>query len=62
VEIPADVWGLIERQPTLYTLVMADENGAPHEYLGSDCLTLKARGELQLFPATFRLRLDQNQR
>ncbi len=60
VEIPADVWGLVERQPTLHTLVMADENGAPHEYLGSDCLTLKERGVLQLFPATFRLRLDQN--
>jgi hypothetical protein len=60
VEIPADVWGLVERQPTLHTLVMADENGAPNEYLGSDCLTLKGRGVLQLFPATFRLRLDQN--
>lgn len=55
VEIAADRWSLLQASPDIYYIVLADANGGPVEYSGSELQRLVAAGELRLHPSTYRL-------
>lgn len=58
LEIPTDVWHLIEEHPQQYALILEDANGNPIEMPGDNLLNLKECEILRLSPATYRLTLE----
>jgi hypothetical protein len=57
LELPTEIWHLIEENSHLHALILEDTDGHPIEMLGNDLLKLKEEGTLKLFPATYRLTL-----
>ncbi len=55
LQIGADIWGLCERFPDLYSLILTDPNRAPIAVSGSRLVEMRDRKELVLHPATYRL-------
>jgi hypothetical protein len=55
LQLDADVWGLFEKFPDAYSLVLSDLDGKPVEVRGATLLSLRAKGELSIYPATYRL-------
>lgn len=55
LEIPAEVWGLIEQRPQVYSLVLADVHGEPVEWPGGRLLVTREDEAITLYPATYRL-------
>ncbi len=55
LQLDADVWGLFEKFPDTYSLVLSDLDGKPVEVRGATLLSLRAKGELSIYPATYRL-------
>ena len=60
LQLGADVWELCNKHPEKYTLLLADPDGAPVEYSGHRIRELRDSGRLTLFPANYRLVLDNN--
>jgi len=58
LQIEADIWGLIEKFPELYTLVLLDMQDAPIELVGVRLRSMRESGEITLHPATYRLVYD----
>lgn len=58
LQLEADIWGLIEKFPDDYALVLSDPQGNPVEVLGSRLRAMRDNEELKLYPATYRLVLD----
>lgn len=56
LEIDADIWSLISSSPETYAVVLSDVNENPVEIIGTRLLTMRDKGEIQLFPASWRLR------
>jgi hypothetical protein len=55
LQIEADVWGLIEKFPELYALVLLDPQEEPMELVGARLRSMREAGEITLHPATYRL-------
>ena len=60
LQLEADIWGLIERHPETYALVLADIEGDPVEVTGSRLRAMRDEGEVTLYPATYRLVYDHD--
>jgi hypothetical protein len=55
LQLDADIWGLIEKFPETYALILADPKGDPVEVSGGRLRAMREGGELTLYPATYRL-------
>ena len=55
LQLDADVWGLCQQYPALYSLVLTDMNGNPDLIKGSRLEEMRKHGRLVLYPATYRL-------
>ena len=58
LQIEADVWRLLEREPEIYALVLFDTRGGPIEVNGTRLRRMREDGEVILYPATYRLVYD----
>lgn len=55
LEIPSEVWHLLEQDPIHHAFILEDEKGNPAELLGTYVTELKAEGKITIHPATYRL-------
>ncbi len=55
LEIKAEVWGLIDDFPELYSLVLLDPEGGAKEVSGEDLHAMRDAGRITLYPAAYRL-------
>ena len=60
LELEAGVWGLIEKFPDTYALILLDPQGEPVEVPGERLLALRESGNLKIFPASYRLVVDHD--
>jgi len=56
VEIPAELWRLMEINPDSIALVLCAEDGEPNEWSASDLKTLHAAGQIRLHQSQFILK------
>lgn len=56
LEIEADIWSLISSSPETYAVILSDVDEKPVEIIGTRLLTMRDTGEIQLFPASWRLK------
>src|SRR5262249_11489841 len=56
VEIPYELWRLMEINPDSIALVLSAEDGAPSEWSASELQKLKAEGQLHLHQSRFILK------
>jgi hypothetical protein len=57
--LEADIWSLIQDYPSIHALVLADIQGNPLEVTGERLLSMRDKGEIILYPASYRLVYDQ---
>lgn len=55
LQIEADVWGLLEEKPEVYSFILVNPEGEPVEMTGARLRALCDGGEIKLHPATYRL-------
>jgi hypothetical protein len=55
LQLGADLWGLIDKFPDRYSLVLVSPSGEPIEVPGASLRAMVAKGELTIYPATYRL-------
>lgn len=55
LQIDADIWALIERDPDRYALVLESPEGEPVEIGGRELKELLRRESLRIYPASYRL-------
>jgi len=55
LQVEAEVWELCANHPEKYSLLLAAPDGTPVEYSGERICSLLDRGQLTLFPASYRL-------
>jgi hypothetical protein len=55
LQIDAEVWGLIEKYPGTYALVLTDLDGEPTEVTGVELVSMREAGSITLYPAAYRL-------
>lgn len=55
LQLEADVWGLIDKFPNTYSLVLCNLEEEPVEIPGVDLLTMCKEGKITLYPATYRI-------
>jgi len=60
LQLDASVWGLCEKHPHKYSLLLTDPEGDPVEFSGQLLLELRDSGRLILYPARYRLVYDSN--
>jgi hypothetical protein len=60
LQVEADVWELCAKHPEKYSLLLAAPDGTPVEYSGERICSLRDRGQLTLFPASYRLVYEHN--
>lgn len=60
LDLPTEVWHLIEQDPQLHSLLLEDRNGDPIQFLGNDLVQSKKEGHLRLHPATYRISLQKD--
>lgn len=53
IEIPADVWNLLEEDPIHYSLILIEADRTSFEYTGELLIKLKQKGDITLFPASY---------
>ena len=58
LQLDAEIWGVLEREPESYVLVLADPRGEPIEVSGKTLTRLRDRGVLTLHPSTYRLVIE----
>ena len=54
-EIAADIWGLIEKHPDKYALVLRNVEGEPKELSGSRLVSMRKKNQVVIYPATYML-------
>lgn len=59
LDLPAEVWNLIEWDPEHHALLLEDHNGKPVQFLGKDLVESKQAGDIRLHPATYRVSLQK---
>jgi hypothetical protein len=62
LQLEAEIWGLIDKFPETYALVLSDSQGDPVEVPGARLVAMREGGELTLYPATYRLVLDHDRK
>lgn len=55
LQLEADVWGLIDKFPDIYALILSNTQDDAVEITGSGLRAMRDGGELKLYPATYRL-------
>jgi hypothetical protein len=55
LQLEADIWGLLDKNPATYSLVLSDENDRAIEMTGACLRAMSSDGEIKLYPATYRL-------
>lgn len=55
LQLEADIWGLIDKNPDTYALVLSDLQERPVEITGARLRAMCSAGEIKLYPATYRL-------
>lgn len=60
LQLPSELWDLIEQRPERYALLLTDAGDRPREFRGSALREMRANGQLTLYPAAYRLVVDQN--
>jgi len=60
LDLPTEVWHLIEQDPQNHALLLEDRNGEPIQLLGNDLMQSKQVGQLRLYPATYRISLQKD--
>lgn len=60
LQIDADVWGLIDKFPDKYALVLSSLKEEPVEIAGPHLRAMRDDGSLKLYPATYRLVYDDD--
>ncbi|WP_347271706.1 sacsin N-terminal ATP-binding-like domain-containing protein [Rhizorhabdus histidinilytica] len=58
LQLEADVWGLLDQKPDLYSFILINPEGDPVEMTGAHLRALRDGGELTIHPATYRLVYD----
>jgi hypothetical protein len=58
LQIEADVWGLLDQKPDLYSFILVNPEGEPVEMTGARLRELRDAGEITIHPATYRLVYD----
>jgi hypothetical protein len=58
LQLGADIWGVLEREPDSYALILADPDDKPIEASGKMLNELRERGVLALHPSTYRLVIE----
>jgi hypothetical protein len=58
LQLDADVWGLLDQKPDLYSFILINPEGGPVEMTGARLRALRDGGELTIHPATYRLVYD----
>lgn len=61
LQIEADIWGLVDQKPEIYSFILLNPEGAPVEMTGSRLRALREGGEMTIHPATYRLIYDLDQ-
>lgn len=60
LQLEADIWGLIEKFPDDYALVLLDAEGNPVEVSGAQLRAMRDSEELKLYPASYRLVIERD--
>ncbi|MFN8861978.1 MAG: sacsin N-terminal ATP-binding-like domain-containing protein [Gemmatimonadaceae bacterium] len=60
LELETEVWGLLEKSPTLYSMVLVDIDSSPIEMTGVELRSMRDAKRITLYPAAYRLVLEQN--
>lgn len=55
LQLEADVWGLLDQKPDVYSFILINPEGDPVEMTGARLRALRDGGELTIHPATYRL-------
>ena len=58
LQIEADLWGLLDQKPEIYSFILVNAEGDPIEVTGTRLRALREGGELTIHPATYRLVYD----
>ena len=61
LQIEADVWGLLDQKPDVYSFILINPEGEPVEMTGARLRALREGGEMTIHPATYRLVYDFDQ-
>jgi hypothetical protein len=59
LQIEADVWGLLDQKPDVYSFILVNPEGDPVEMTGARLRALGDGGEITIHPATYRLVLSE---
>jgi hypothetical protein len=60
LELETEVWGLLEKSPTLYSMVLVDIDSSPIEMTGVELRRMRDAQRITLYPAAYRLVLEQS--
>jgi hypothetical protein len=60
LQLEADIWGLMDKFPDLYALILSTPQGDPIEVPGARLRVMCDDGQLTLYPATYRLVFDHD--
>ena len=60
LQLEADIWGLMDKFPDLYALILSTPQGDPIEVPGARLRAMRDDGDLTLYPATYRLVFDHD--
>jgi hypothetical protein len=55
LQLEADLWSMIEQHPDTYALILANTAGAPVEVTGSQLRAMRDKGQVTIYPASYRL-------
>ncbi|WP_287339769.1 ATPase [Mesorhizobium sp.] len=59
LQIEADVWGLADQKPDIYSFILVNSEGEPVEMTGARLRSLRECGGITIHPATYRLVLSE---
>ena len=55
IQLEADIWGLFDKHPKSYSLVLLNIEGDPVEVSGARLRAMRDTGEITLYPSTYRI-------
>lgn len=55
LQLESHIWGLVEKFPDVYAFILADLDGRAVEVPGAKLLEMRDKGDITLYPATYRL-------
>jgi hypothetical protein len=60
LELETEAWGLLEKSPTLYSMLLVDTDSSPIEMTGVELRSMRDAKRITLYPAAYRLVLEQS--